>query len=91
MSQDLTPKFAQLSLQLEEAGAELAGMVPAGAAGGPVLDRLAPQALLPQALLQPPAGGEEDDSEDEVDSEDEYDTAGSDLVNDGNKFLKVAS
>ena len=51
-------------------------MVPAGAAGGPVLDRLAPQALLPQALLQPPAGGEEDDSEDEVDSEDEYDTAG---------------
>ncbi len=27
----------------------------------------------------------------EDDSEDEYDTAGSDLVNDGNKFLKVAS
>ena len=54
MSQDLTPKFAQLSLQLEEAGAELAGMVPAGAAGGPV--DIAPQVLLPRpgALLPPP-------------------------------------
>ena len=54
MSQELTRKFAKLSLQLEEAGAELAGMVPAGAAGGPV--DIAPQVLLPRpgALLPPP-------------------------------------